>query len=44
LHIARAVQKVRMLTSRSQKFFELPLKPNRGFPIFLLPPLGGPGA
>jgi hypothetical protein len=28
----------------AKKFFMGPLKPNRGFLIFLLPPFGGPGA
>jgi hypothetical protein len=28
----------------AEKFLSAPLKQNRGFLIFLLPPLGGPGA
>jgi hypothetical protein len=42
LHSARAAQK--KIPHRKQKNFSGPLKPNGSFPIFLLPPQGGPGA
>jgi hypothetical protein len=34
----------RVETSQEAKFSSAPLKPNGSFPIFLLPPQGGPGA